>query len=236
MKSSSGRSSSEEVWASPNSWKAATPRSIPRAAPIRMRTCRARRMGREYAVCHTRLPHPRPVGHHARERMTSTRPWPQAAWLLMAATLAALAFAVYQGSLDVPFLWDDEIAIVENPRLRTLWPFGDAGYAVQSPESGRPVVRFTLALNHALGGLAVRGYHLFNLAVHVGAALLLFAIVRRTLARFPRWREAAPWLAFLTAAVWLVHPLQSEAVTYVIQRTELVMGFFSLATLLAATH
>jgi tetratricopeptide (TPR) repeat protein len=174
---------------------------------------------------------------------------------LAAAALVALAFVTYRGALDVPFLWDDKIAIVENPRLARLWPFGAAGYAVETPEAGRPLVRFTLALNRALGeldlgdgafarlarvvglgggALAVRGYHVFNLGLHAAAGLLFLGLVRRTLARLPRWSAEAGWLAFLAAALWLVHPLQSEAVTYVIQRTELVMACCYLATLYAS--
>src|SRR5262245_59378228 len=181
---------------------------------------------------------------------------PLVAACLAVSVLLALVCWAYRASLEVPFLWDDEIAILQNPRLAQLWPFGDAGYAVQSPECGRPVVRLTLALNHALGGLpvtgeglgvrlvrslgigqgalAVRGYHAFNLALHVVNGLLLLGILRRTLVRFPRWSPSAGALAWLVAAVWLLHPLQSEAVTYVIQRTELVMAFCYLATLLAA--
>ncbi len=88
------------------------------------------------------------------------------------------------------------------------------------------------------GGLNVRGYHVFNLLVHVLSAVVLFALVRRTL-RLPgvaagELSGAAPPLALVTAALWLVHPLQTDAVTYTIQRTELLMGFFALATLYTA--
>ncbi|HEX6882973.1 MAG TPA: tetratricopeptide repeat protein [Planctomycetota bacterium] len=183
---------------------------------------------------------------------------PFLAWCLAASALLALAFATYRASLEVPFLWDDEIAIVRNPRLARLWPFGDAGHALETPEDGRPVVRLTLALNHALGGLevpgegpgariarsfgigrgalAVRGYHWLNLALHWANALLLAALVRATLRRLSRWSAAADGLGWLVAALWLVHPLQSEAVTYVIQRTELLMALAYLATLLCAAR
>jgi len=153
------------------------------------------------------------------------------------ALLAGLVFLAYRNSLDVPFLFDDEPAITANPRIRHLWPFGDHGYAVQSTEAGRPVVRFTLALNYRFGGLEPRGYHLFNLGLHLGSALLLFELLWRLLAA-PRaaagLRASAPFLAAGVTALWSVHPLLTDAVTYVIQRTELLMSFFLLATLLCA--
>ena len=92
----------------------------------------------------------------------------------------------------------------------------------------------TLAINYALGELDVRGYHAFNLALHVLSALILLGIVRRTLARSAHLVSAARPLALVTAAIWLVHPLQTDAVTYVTQRTELLMGLFYLLTLYAA--
>lgn len=177
---------------------------------------------------------------------------------LLALLLAALGLIAFHGSLDVPFLFDDEPAIETNPRIERLWPFGSTELR-HSTESGRPVVELSLSANYALGELELgagplarglralglgaggrnpRGYHVFNLLVHVLSGLVLFALVRRTLAlpgeTLARWRGTATPLAFTIAALWLVHPLQVDAVTYVIQRTELLMGFFCLATLYAA--
>jgi tetratricopeptide (TPR) repeat protein len=70
--------------------------------------------------------------------------------------------------------------------------------------------------------------------VHLAAALTLFGVVRRTLAG-QRYSEAAaraaPWLALTTAVIWVVHPLQTQSVTYLIQRGESLMGLFYLLTL-----
>jgi hypothetical protein len=119
---------------------------------------------------------------------------------------------------------------------------------------GRPILNLSLALNYALGGANVRGYHVFNLAIHVLAALTLMGIVRRTLL-LPSMRGAmlpsseawlgpsmvarhasengsmAPYLAGAVAMLWALHPLQTESVTYVIQRAESLMGLFYLLTL-----
>ena len=83
-------------------------------------------------------------------------------------------------------------------------------------------------MNYALGGLNVVGYHAVNLALHVGCALALWVLLRLTFAS-PRMGEAfnrhAEGLAAATALVWAVHPLATEAVVYVVQRTELLAAF-----------
>jgi Tfp pilus assembly protein PilF len=143
----------------------------------------------------------------------------------MAAVIVAAGIVAYHNSLTGPFIFDDFNAIVDNPHIRRLWPVTEALAAPpQSTVDGRPVVALSLALNYALGGLHVTGYHLFNLAVHIGCGLLLFGIVRRT-------RDAGAWLALAGATTWLVHPLATETVNYIIQRTELLMAFFLLLTL-----
>ncbi len=106
-----------------------------------------------------------------------------------------------------------------------------------SPVAGRPVVCLTLALNYALGGLNVQGYHAFNLAIHLASALVLFGILRRTLEGEKlrgRFGPATVWLAAAIALIWEVHPIQTESVTYIVERTESMMGLFLLLTLYCA--
>ncbi len=137
--------------------------------------------------------------------------------------LVAAACAAYADSLGVPFIFDDRTAIVSNLRIRELWP---------GPfTSARPILDLTLAANYALVGLHVVGYHVVNLALHVGCGLLFYDLARRTL----RATGTAPGhetrVAWWAALVFLVHPLQTEAVTYVISRSEVLMAFWYLATL-----
>jgi tetratricopeptide (TPR) repeat protein len=144
--------------------------------------------------------------------------------------------AAYINGLRAPFVLDDISAIAENPTIRTLWPpWG----AVSPPASGttvsgRPVANLTLAFNHALSGLDPRSYHALNILIHALGGLTLFAVVRRTL-RLPSLearygREATP-LSAAIALLWCLHPLQTEAVTYVVQRVESLMALFYLLTL-----
>ncbi len=152
--------------------------------------------------------------------------------------LALGACAAYRNTLTAPFVLDDGGSITDNTTIHQLWPPWQAlnpprgGFTV----SGRPLMNLTLAVNYAISGEAVWSYHLLNLVIHFLAACALFGLVRRTLA-LPslRWRfgDAATSLAAAIAGLWLLHPLQTEAVTYVSQRTESLAGLFLLVAFYA---
>lgn len=155
---------------------------------------------------------------------------------LVVVLLAVAALLAYRNSFSAPFVLDDEGAILENPTIRSLRPFWRPFVPPGGGEtvSGRPLLNFTFAVNYALGGEAVSGYHAFNLGIHFLAACVLLGVVRRTLDRpllRPRFGGAQLPLAAAVAAVWLLHPLQTESVTYTVQRAESLAGLFSLLTL-----
>jgi tetratricopeptide (TPR) repeat protein len=143
--------------------------------------------------------------------------------------------AAYLNSLNCPFVFDDQYTIVRNPFIRTLWPLSSAmSSPYQSSVAGRPVAAFSLALSYAVNGLDPRVFHITNVLIHLAAGLLLFGVVRRTLllpGMIDRWGGAATGLATAISLIWIVHPLQTESVTYVIQRSESIAGLFYLATL-----
>jgi tetratricopeptide (TPR) repeat protein len=148
---------------------------------------------------------------------------------LVPCLLIGAGLAVYLNSFAGVFLMDDHMWILDNPRIREAWPPWTA-----MANSTRPLVQLSLAANYAMGGLDVRGYHAFNVTVHLLAGLALFGIVRRMLESAKlraHYGQAAPWLAGAIALIWLVHPLQTESVTYIIQRAESLMGLFYLLTL-----
>jgi tetratricopeptide (TPR) repeat protein len=160
-----------------------------------------------------------------------------ASFRLLLIILAAVA--AYHNSFSGPFVFDDIAAIVDNPSIRHLWPIT---HALAPPLSsaganGRPMVNLSLAVNYALGGTNVAGYHVVNLLLHIAVALLLFTLVLRTL-RLPslkgRFEGKARPIALATTLLWTVHPLLTESVTAVIQRNELIVGFFYLSTLYCA--
>ena len=152
--------------------------------------------------------------------------------------LAAVA-AVYANSVDGAFVFDDFPAIVENPHVRQLQPLADALAApVEAPTAGRPIAALSFAVSYALsGGYDTWWFHALNIAIHAGAALVLFGLVRRTLLTpplRPRFGASSTALAFLVALLWSVHPLQTQAVTYIVQRIESLMGLFLLLTVYCA--
>jgi len=153
-------------------------------------------------------------------------PW---TWQIVAGLILAVAgIACYYNSFGCPQIFDGIIYIQLNPSLKKIWPW--------EPLFGqnRPVGFFSVALNAILHDDHVWGYHATNLAIHVTVAWLLFGIVRRTLVRgrLADRHAADAWgLALAVSLVWLVHPLQTESVTYIYQRLESLMGMFYLATL-----
>lgn len=170
-------------------------------------------------------------------RAAAAAPAPRAgrAWLppVVIAAVVVLAFA---NSFAVPFLFDDRGSILGNASLDGFWsalhPPVEWGLTV----AGRPLLNLSFALNRWLGGEAAWGYHAGNVLIHLLAALALFGVVRRTLA-LPSLRErfagGAPWFAAGVALVWAVHPLQTESVTYLVQRAESLVGLCVLFTLYA---
>jgi protein O-mannosyl-transferase len=149
--------------------------------------------------------------------------------------LVVMVLLAYAGSINAPFVYDDTLAIPENQTIRSLWPLKDVlwpqlegGVTV----SGRPVLNLSFAINHAISGTNVWSYHVFNILVHAASACLLFGLTRRTFVLWrPRLGAASLNLGLGVAALWSLHPLLTQAVTYTVQRAESLMGFFYLLTL-----
>ncbi len=167
--------------------------------------------------------------------------WPTAVFIRWGPFIAGgfivlAALAAYGNSFSGPFVFDDLPTITDNPTIRHL---GSAWFPpVDSTAGGRPLLNLTFALNYAISGTAAWSYHALNLLIHILAGLTLFGLVRRTLLRLelshygrPPTAASATVLAFFVAIIWVVHPLQTESVTYIIQRAESLMGLFYLLTL-----
>ncbi len=153
---------------------------------------------------------------------------------MAAGLIAAAGAAAYATSFAGAFQYDDIPAILQNPTVERVWPLRIplAPPAGALTVSGRPLLNLTFALNHAISGERPWSYHALNLLIHVLAGVLLYGIARRTLARRrPADPAAAGRFALALALLWTLHPLQTEAVTYVVQRAESLMGLFYLLTL-----
>lgn len=179
------------------------------------------------------------VEKSSQENGKSFRQSPQKVAFAGACVLVFIGIFVYGNNLSGPFIWDDIAAVVENRQISRIWPPKEAFLAsLSSPtQVGRPVVNFSLAVNYALCGLDVRGYHVFNISVHILCALVLFGVIRRTLvceSLGDRFGRASGGIALACALIWMVHPLQTECVNYITQRSESMMGLFFLLTLYCA--
>lgn len=133
---------------------------------------------------------------------------------LSIACIVILGMLVYGHTLHVPWYFDDLPNIVENIAIR------DLDQALRNLlSSGRGLTQLTFALNYRAGGLEVAGYHLVNIAVHLGTSCVVLLILQRIFRSSCR-------LPFFGALLFLVHPLQTQAVTYIVQRMTSLAGLF----------
>ncbi len=156
---------------------------------------------------------------------------------------------VYSNSFHVPFIFDDEYSIRDN---RVVHDIGNFIFSSKGYENNpRRFIGFlTFALNYRLGGLDVTGYHVVNLAIHLACALLVYGLVVltfRTPLMNPQSSSLSPQslplspqssvlrnsnlIAFFSAALFVVHPIQTEAVTYIVQRLASLAALFYVASL-----
>jgi tetratricopeptide (TPR) repeat protein len=169
--------------------------------------------------------------------------------------LALLVFSIYTNTLRAPYFFDDEINITRNPhiRLTQITPDGLIKAGFESHIPNRPVANISFGLNYYFGGYHVFGYHLVNLVIHMITGLLLYLLVKTTLLlswgtdrdasilKPPAagsepaygWRSLDPsWVSFWAASLWLVHPVQTQSVTYIVQRMNSMATLFCVLSLL----
>jgi len=142
--------------------------------------------------------------------------------------LVLVGLVIYANSFSVPFVFDGK-RIIGQAWLEQLWPF-----ELHWQARTRPLAFFTFALNRAVLGPHLWAYHLVNLVIHLSASIAVFAIVRRTLVRletFGPGGQRSSTVGLCVALLWMAHPLQTGSVTYLVQRTEALMGLFFLLTL-----
>ncbi|NDY96313.1 tetratricopeptide repeat protein [Wenzhouxiangella limi] len=151
---------------------------------------------------------------------------------LAAVTVVAATIVAYWPSFEVPFYLDDYLHFIETPALHDA---GDvAGIQAYSP--ARFIANWTLAANYSVHGEDVFGYHLVNLLIHLLAGLglwLLLSALLRSRALDIKTRPWLRWVPLIATAIFLLHPLQTQAVTYIIQRHASLAAMFYLLSLSA---
>ncbi|CAI2716909.1 tetratricopeptide repeat protein [Nitrospina watsonii] len=149
--------------------------------------------------------------------------------------LGVLGMAAWAVTLTSPFLHEDPHFILDDPRTASLsqgWQALELKNLLQ-----QPVLFFSYAVNRALGGDDALGFHLVNILIHVAAALLFYLLLVECSGR-TRDRPKAEWtpLPALAAALYLVHPLNVQAVTYLSDRGHLLATLFYLAAMLGVAR
>lgn len=154
-------------------------------------------------------------------------------------------FAVYFNSINVPFMFDDYDFLVKNPVIKSFDCFPDTRKALDfsiTPDIRnnlvlRPATYFTFAVNHAIHGLDLFGYHLVNMLLHLGCGILVYCFFAQIMLLQGHTGEEktgttdARYLPLFAALLFVCHPIQTQAVTYIIQRFVPLATFFYLAAL-----
>ena len=147
-----------------------------------------------------------------------------------------LGFFIYSNTLNSPFVFDDRQNIQEDPYVRltelTLRNIITAG--LKDHASHRPIANISFALNYYFHRYDVIGYHYTNIIIHILTGIFLYLFIKNTLGmsllrcRYDHYRA----IAFFAALLWLVHPIQTQSVTYIVQRMNSMAAMFYILSLL----
>ena len=151
------------------------------------------------------------------------------------ALLCGLVVLAYANSFSTGWHFDDETNITDNSyiQMRSLGPSSLWRAMVQDRKQNRPFSNLSFALNYYFNGYQIRGYHLVNLGLHLLASLAAFLGLRFTFRRAGLPEDRRDPAALAAAALWAVHPIQTQAVTYIVQRQTLMASAFMLGAFLA---
>ena len=149
--------------------------------------------------------------------------------LLAIFLISAIATIIYSNSFDCSFHFDDQQAIVENYAVHRF----DLKEIFST--SNRPILELTFAINYYFGKLNVFGYHLVNLLLHISNGIMLYLIILWT-AALPsikeKYQERSYRIALYASLIFIAHPIQTQAVTYIVSRSSVLATTFYLLTIL----
>ncbi len=151
--------------------------------------------------------------------------------IITAVTLALAGFLVYANTFQVPFILDDIPNILANPHIRVTSFTPAKILQITNSPTPRPLAHFTFAVNYYFHHYHLTGYHLVNLLIHLTTAFLIFLVARSTLRLTPQGINIKWTVALLSALLWLVHPLHTQSVTYIVQRMNALAALFYLLAL-----
>ena len=146
--------------------------------------------------------------------------------------LSLIVFLIYSNTLKSPFLFDDVHVIPDNPSIRLTNLNLDE--LTRAASGGRPIAKVSFALNYYFHKYDVLGYHLINILIHITTGFFLYLLAQMTLSLLSRRSEQSfhKWIPFFTAMIWLVHPIQTQSVSYIVQRMNSLAAMFYVLSLL----
>jgi len=155
-------------------------------------------------------------------------------------TVLVIILATYSNTFDASFHFDDESNLVSNKSLHltTLdWESIKKTFFADVSGNGRmyrPVACFTLALNYYFGKDQVFGYHLVNVSIHILASIFLFLFLYETL-NLPfvkaKYGPNSYFISLLATVLWAINPVQTQAVTYIVQRMASMAAMFYIMSM-----
>ena len=157
--------------------------------------------------------------------------------ILLLTILAVVVILIYTPTLTTPYIFDDTNNIRDNPHIRipSLNLKNLAWAAFHSPLKTRPVANISFALNYYFHGHNLVGYHAVNILIHLATGFFLYALVKATLltpALHAQYGKFV-WIPFFTAFIWVVHPLQTQSVAYLVQRMNSLAAMFYVLSMLS---
>ncbi len=136
----------------------------------------------------------------------------------------------YSNSFTVPFQFDDYVNFVNQQSNHDLSHFGNLTTWIHA--TNRPLSNFSLALNYHFNGFETNNYHVINLLFHVLTGLVLFLLIFQLTNFFMKDdKTSRSWFAFLVSLVFVLHPIQTQAVTYIVQRMSVMAALFYLLSI-----
>ena len=164
---------------------------------------------------------------------------PRLGFFIFIVLIPIFGILAYSNTFHAPFQWDESAFIEKNPIVKDLSYFLETskakGFEYYPALKGRYIGYLTFALNYKLHGLDVTGYHVVNVVIHIINALLVYLLVVLTF-RTPFMTESSlsyysKLIAFFTAMLFVSHPVQTEAVTYIFQRLASLVTLFYMLSL-----
>jgi protein O-mannosyl-transferase len=154
--------------------------------------------------------------------------------------LSTIVLLIYSNTFKAPFVFDDNMNIQNNTsiRLGKLTIENIVTAVSESHLQSRPIANISFALNYYFHQYNVTGYHIVNVLIHVTTGIFLYFFVKTTL-HLPLLHfkdTTATWIASFTVLLWLVHPLHTQSVTYIVQRMNSMASMFYVLSMLLYTR